>query len=58
MRVKVYESWYKQSGVTPHFSTGKIDWKKYWQKINIDIINWEKICDRSATSNNANPVIR
>ena len=22
--------------------------KRYWEKINIDVINWEKIFDRSA----------
>ena len=42
------ESQYKQCGVTPHFSTGQNLLKKKWEKINIDIINWEKLFDRSA----------
>ena len=29
------------------FSSGKIYWKKYWEKIDTDIINWEKLFDRS-----------
>ena len=40
--LKVNESWYKQCGVTPPFPPDKIYWKKYWEKINIDIINWKK----------------
>ena len=46
--LKVSESRYKQCGVTPHFHTGKIYWKKYRQKINLDMINSEKLFDRSA----------
>ena len=30
------------------FAPGKIYLKKYWEKINIDIIDWEKLFDRSA----------
>ena len=34
---------------SPHtFLPGKIYWKKYWEKVNNDTINWEKLCDRSA----------
>ena len=33
---------------TPHISTGQNILKKYWEKINIDIINCEKLFDRSA----------
>ena len=33
----------------PHtFPPGKIYWKKYWEKLNNDTINWEKLCYRSA----------
>ena len=28
---------------TPHFSTGQNLWKKYGEKITIDIINWKKL---------------
>ena len=49
---KVNELRYKQCRVTPHFFNVFIDfkiyWKTYWEKINIYIINWEKIFDRSA----------
>ena len=30
------------------FPLGKIYWQKYWEKINIDIVNQEKLFDRSA----------
>ena len=30
------------------FLPGKSHWKKYWEKINIDTIHWEKVFDRSA----------
>ena len=50
--IKFNGSRYKQYGVTPHFSSLIVDFriyrKKYWEKINIDIINWEKLFDRSA----------
>ena len=36
---------YKQCGVT--FQPGKIYLKNYWEKINVDIINWEKFFDWS-----------
>ena len=45
--VKVNESQYKQRGVTPHFSTRQTLLKKYWEKVNIDITNWEELFDRS-----------
>ena len=49
LAVKVNESRYKQCGVTSHFSTRQnLLKKKYWEKIDIDIINWEKLFDRSA----------
>ena len=46
--LKVNESQYKQCGVTPHFSTGQNVFKKYWEKMSIDIINSEKLFDRSS----------
>ena len=30
------------------FPQGKIYWKRCWEKINIDKINWQKLFDRSA----------
>ena len=39
-------------GNPTHFSTGQnLLKKKYWEKVNIDIINWEQIFDRSADQN-------
>ena len=33
---------------SPHpFPPAKIYWKKYWENINIDTINWEKLFDKS-----------
>ena len=50
--LKVNESRYKQCGVIPHLSilfiNFKIYWKKYWEKVNVGTINWEKLFDRSA----------
>ena len=43
--LKVNESRYKQCGVTPHFFTGQ-NLLNNIEKINIDIINWEKVFDR------------
>ena len=40
LKIEVYELWYKQCGVST-FSQGKIHWKIHWEKINVDIINWE-----------------
>ena len=41
------ESQFKQSEVTHTFPPSKIFWKKHWEKINIDVINWGKLFDRS-----------
>ena len=32
--------------LTKSFSNGKNLLKKYWEKINIDLIDWEKVFDR------------
>ena len=32
--------------LTHFFTFGKIYWKNYSEKINIDIINWEKLFDK------------
>ena len=45
---KVNGSRYKPRGVTSYFSTGQNLLKKYWEKINIGTINWEKLFDWSA----------
>ena len=38
----------------PHnFTPGKIYWKKCWEKIKIEIINWAKLSNRSTDTNNA-----
>ena len=34
-------------GKSQTFPPGKIYWKKYWEKINIDTTNKEKLFDRS-----------
>ena len=46
--IKFNESQYKQCGITPHFPPGKIYLKRYWEEINTDATNWEKLFDRSA----------
>ena len=46
--IKVNKSRYEQCEVTPHFSTRQNLLKKYWKKINIDTINWEKLFARFA----------
>ena len=38
---KLNELQYKQCGVTPHFPIWQNIFKKYWEKIKIDLINWE-----------------
>ena len=42
------KSRYEQCGVSSHFSTGQNLLKKSWENINFDIINREKLFDRSA----------
>ena len=45
---KVNESQYKQCGVNPKLFLLAKSIEKYWEKIDTDIINWEKFFDRSA----------
>ena len=45
--IKVNESWYKQCGINPHVSTGENLLQKYWEKINIEFINPEKLFGES-----------
>lgn len=44
---KVNKPRHKQRAVTPHFSAGQTLFKKYREKINVDIINSGKLFDRS-----------
>ena len=49
LHIKVNESWCKQSGVIPHFSTGqKFCWNKCWGMVNVDSNKREKLFDRFA----------
>ena len=52
--IKNNESWYKQCGVTQHLSTGENLLEKYWKKINIDLINQEKLFDESTNHKQRN----
>ena len=54
MFFKVNESRSKQCGLTSHFPTGEKLLKKYLVKINIDIINWEKLFEKSANHKECN----
>lgn len=41
--VRINKSWCKQRGVNPHFSTEQNLLRKYWENINGDTINKEKL---------------
>ena len=49
---------YKHCGSTPHFYNLFIDfkayWNKYWENIDIDIINWKKLFRKTADHKHCN----